>query len=118
MTRDDVIAFLNSLRKTEEQDPMHKWIGTYNLYLTCITRFFKWLYNPNSSSRNRPKPQAVENIPQLKRKEISIHKPTDLWNTEDDLLFLKWCPNKRDMGVKWSEAASNLPVSAAQHNNS
>jgi integrase len=38
----------------------------------------------------------MENIPQLKRKEKSIYKPTDLWTTEDDLLFLKYCPSKRN----------------------
>jgi hypothetical protein len=36
VTRDDIILFLNSVRKSETQDPMHKWIGTYNLYLMCI----------------------------------------------------------------------------------
>ena len=96
MKRDDVISYLNSVRKTDEQDPMHRWIGTYNLYLTCITRFFRWLSYPDSSPKNRPKPKVVENIPQLKRKEISIYKPTDLWSAKDDLLFLKWCPNERD----------------------
>jgi hypothetical protein len=34
MTRDDVIAFLDYYRKTETQDPLHKWIGTYNIYRT------------------------------------------------------------------------------------
>jgi hypothetical protein len=32
LTRSNVIAFLESLRKTETQDPMHRWIGTYNLF--------------------------------------------------------------------------------------
>jgi len=32
----------------------------------------------------------------LKRREQSVYKPTDLWTLEDDLLFLKYCPNKRD----------------------
>ena len=32
----------------------------------------------------------------LKRKEQSIYKPTDLWTAEDDTLFLRYCPNKRD----------------------
>jgi hypothetical protein len=32
LTRSNVITFLESLRKTETQDPMHKWIGTYNLF--------------------------------------------------------------------------------------
>jgi pyruvate formate-lyase activating enzyme-like uncharacterized protein len=39
-TRDDVIAFLDSHRKTETQDPMHKWIGTYNIYRVHLIRFF------------------------------------------------------------------------------
>ena len=31
ITRNDIVNFLDSLRKTETQDPLHKWIGTYNL---------------------------------------------------------------------------------------
>lgn len=38
----------------------------------------------------------LENIPGLKRKEKSIYKPSDLWTSQDDLLFLKYCPSKRD----------------------
>jgi integrase len=38
----------------------------------------------------------LDNIPKLRRKEVSIYNPSDLWTLEDDLLFLKWCPNKRD----------------------
>ena len=38
----------------------------------------------------------MEGIKKLKRKEVSIYKPTDLWTQEDDLLFLKFCPSKRD----------------------
>jgi integrase/recombinase XerD len=95
MTRDDVIRFLNSLRKDESEDVMHKWIGTYNLRLAYFTRFFKWLYYPNIEPSRREKPKVIENIPFLKRKEQSIYKPSDLWTTEDDLLFLKYCPSKR-----------------------
>jgi site-specific recombinase XerD len=36
VTRHDIILFLNSVRKTETQDPTHKWIGTYNLYFMII----------------------------------------------------------------------------------
>jgi hypothetical protein len=96
MTREDIIIYLNSLRKDEIKDPLNKWIGTYNLYLVCIAKFFKWLYNPKLEHRKRPKPEVVDNIPQLRRKEISTYKPSDLWTLEEDLLFLKWCPSKRD----------------------
>jgi integrase len=95
MTRQDLLAFLDSFRKPESSDPLHRWIGTYNLYTVCLTRFFKWLYYPDVEPGKRPKPEVIENIPKLKRKEQSIYKPTDLWTAEDDLLFLKYCPSKR-----------------------
>jgi integrase len=96
IAREDILSFLDSFRKIESVDPLHKWIGTYNLYRIHLMRFFKWLYSPNIEQKKRPKPSIIENIPQLKRKEKSIYKPTDLWTQEDDSLFLKYCPNARD----------------------
>jgi integrase len=95
LQRENILEFLDSFRKPEASDPLHKWIGTYNIYLIYLMRFFKWLYYPNIEPDKRPKPEIVQNIPQLKRKEKSIYKPTDLWTSEDDLLFLKYCPSKR-----------------------
>jgi site-specific recombinase XerD len=94
ITRDDLISFLNSLRKTEIQDSNHQWIGTYNLYLVTISTFFKWFFYPKIEPKQRPKPGVVQNLKQLKRKEKSAYKPTDMWTHEDDLLFLKYCPPK------------------------
>ena len=74
---------------------MHKWIGTYNIYRIQLTRFFKWLYYPDNAPDQRPKPKPVENIAELRRKEKSIYKPSDLWTPEEDLLFLRYCPSKR-----------------------
>ena len=95
MAREDILSFLDSFRKIESVDPMHKWIGTYNTYRIHLMRFFKWLYSPDIEQDRRPKHSVIENIPQLKRKEKSIYKPTDLWTEEDDSLFLKYCPSKR-----------------------
>jgi integrase len=96
LTRDDILLFLDSFRKPEEVDPLHKWIGTYNLYRIHLQRFFKWLYSPEVEHTKRSKPSVIDNIPKLKRKEVSIYKPSDLWTAEDDLLFLKFCPSARD----------------------
>jgi len=38
----------------------------------------------------------MQNIPQIKRREVSTYKPTDLWTEEDDVLFYKYCPSLRD----------------------
>jgi len=96
MNRQDVLSFLDSFRKPENSDPLHKWIGTYNQYTVLLIKFFKWLYYPDTEPHKRVKPPVVENIFQLRRKEQSIYKPSDLWTREDDLLFLKYCPSKRD----------------------
>jgi integrase len=96
ITREDFISFLDSFRKPEEKDPLHKWIGTYNNYLITISRFFKWLYYPNLPQKERQKPSVIENIAKLKRKETSIYKATDIWTQNDDLLFLKYCPSARE----------------------
>jgi hypothetical protein len=99
MTRQDIVEFLDRLRKPESVDPLHQWIGTYELTRVTLLRFFKWLHCPNRnevSPRNRPTPDVMLNIPQIKRREISIYKPTDLWTEEDDMLFYKYCPSLRD----------------------
>ena len=95
MTKDDVLSFLNSIRKSEDEDPLHGWVSTYSLNLVLLTRFFKWLYYPDLSAKVRLKPSCID-LPTLKRKEKSIYKPSDMWSQEDDLLFLKYCPSKRD----------------------
>jgi hypothetical protein len=41
VTRQNVVSFLNSLRKPEESDRLHKWVGAYNHYLTILVKFFK-----------------------------------------------------------------------------
>jgi hypothetical protein len=44
MTRQDIIDFLDRLRKPESVDPLHKWIGTYEYSRIVLLRFFRWLY--------------------------------------------------------------------------
>jgi len=41
VTRNDIISFLDSYRRPEAADPLHKWIGTYNLFIIYLLRFFK-----------------------------------------------------------------------------
>ena len=105
MTRDDILLYLDSCRKSENDDSLHKWIGSYNTKRIILIRFFKWLYyypnvdtpkRRNELSAQERKPTCIMGIPQLKRKEVSCYKPSDLWSQEDDLLFLKWVTNKRD----------------------
>ena len=103
-TKDDVLLYLDCCRKPDTEDSMHKWIGSYNTKRVILNRFFKWLhyadvYNPkrrNELAAADRKPECIQGIAHLKRKEVSCYKPSDLWSQEDDLLFLKWVTNKRD----------------------
>lgn len=68
MTREDLLSFLDIYRKTESADPLHKWIGNYNIYRIHLMRFFKWLYSPDIEQYKRPKPSVIENISKTKTK--------------------------------------------------
>jgi len=41
VTRENILSFLDSFRKPEASDPLHKWIGTYNIYRIHLMRFFR-----------------------------------------------------------------------------
>ncbi len=47
LTREDIVAYLDSFRKPESVDPLHKWIGTYELTRIMLLRFFRWLNAPD-----------------------------------------------------------------------
>jgi hypothetical protein len=78
-TKNDILSFLDNTRKTEPDDPMHKWIGSYNVKCDAILRFYKWMYYCNIEdpkrrselSRLERKPECIMGIHRLKRKEIS-----------------------------------------------
>ena len=95
MTTEDIQSFLNCLKRPVSIDPMHKSTGTYNLYLIHPVRFFKWLYYPDTRKNERVKPKCILNLKTIPRREKSIYSPSDLWTTEDDILFLRYCPSKR-----------------------
>jgi hypothetical protein len=54
------------------------------------------LYYPNIPPEKRPEPQVIQNIDTQKRLEEQIYNDNDVWTAEDDILFLKYCPSKRD----------------------
>jgi integrase len=95
LTRAEIISYLDSLRKSEEVDPAHKWIGTYNFRRQVFLKFFKWLYSPTEEARKRKIPKVMRDISMLKRKEQSIYKPDDLWTEENDHIFFNYCRDKR-----------------------
>ena len=76
MTRDDILCYLDKYRKPENEDQLHKWIGSYNTRRVTLCRFFKWLYytdiedpkRRNELSALEKKPACITGIKQLRRK--------------------------------------------------
>jgi hypothetical protein len=53
MTKQDILAYLNNLRKSSLEDPSNRGIGTYNGRQMILLKFFKWLYSPDDDYRKR-----------------------------------------------------------------
>ncbi|CAN5783829.1 hypothetical protein BH23THE1_BH23THE1_24250 [soil metagenome] len=45
MTKEDILAYLNKLRKPHDQ--YYGWINSYNSRQMIFLKFFKWLYSQN-----------------------------------------------------------------------
>ena len=100
ITKNDIVEYLNSLRKIESDDPTHKWVGTHNTRQMVLSKVFRWLYNQYKDNESDQKkwitPECMQGVKQFPRKEKSTYKPSDIWTDEDHALFLKYCPEKRD----------------------
>ena len=97
ITKNHILDYLNSLKRSESDDPTHKWINTYNTRQAILSKFFRWLYNQDEPDhKKRETPVCMKGIKQLIKKEISSYKPSDIWTSKDHILFLKYCPEKRD----------------------
>jgi integrase len=97
MTKQDVVNYLDSIRKPDSEDPGHRSIGTYNGIRMVLLKFFRWLYNPDEQDhRKRTTPPCMNGIKELPRKEKSPYRPEDMWKSEDHAIFLKYCNVPRD----------------------
>ncbi len=70
INKSDLQLYLNNIRKNEEEDPTHRWIGTWNNRHMIFLKFFRWLNDPdNPDLKNRKIPQCMYGIKRLTRKE-------------------------------------------------
>jgi integrase len=97
MTKQDLLSYLDALRRPLSEDPNQKWIGSYNSRQMILNKFFRWLYNPDEpDSKRRVTPPCMRGLKKLPRQEKSPYKPSDLWDSREHSIFLKYCPSKRD----------------------
>ena len=97
MTKQDILNYLNHLKRPNSEDPNHKWVGSYNGRQMIFNKFFRWLYNPDEPNpKERVTPPCMQGIKKLPRQEKSPYKPSSLWEAREHAIFLKYCPSKLD----------------------
>lgn len=89
MDRDDVIAYLDSFRKSEKIDPLHKWIGTYvtlridwikyfdrhltaNMITSILDSEFMYMIGPESDYVDGPNKYFIHHINNESKILVSI----------------------------------------------
>jgi integrase len=98
MTKNDILSYLNGLRKPVSEDASQKWVGSYNGRQLVFSSFFRWLYDERDEQdpKKRITPSCMIGIRRLPRKEKTPYKPADLFTARNNEIFLKYCPSKRD----------------------
>ena len=118
---DDIIAFLDTRRKTKDEDPEQKWITTWNDYLWRIKIFYRWYYNTKIlktkannilDSRNWVNPDFL-NIPKKKTKRLSPYSETEIWEKDELQFIIKYENSKRNkaiLALLWDLNARNHEI--------
>jgi hypothetical protein len=66
MTKQDILDYLNRLRRSTSEDSSQRWIGSYNGRQIILSKFFRWLCNPDEpDQRRRMTPPCMKGIKQL-----------------------------------------------------
>ena len=69
MTKQDILEYLNNLRKSTSEDPANRWIGTYNGRQMILLKFFKWLYYPDEDYGKRLTPNCMQGVKSPKERK-------------------------------------------------
>jgi hypothetical protein len=96
----DILAFLDSKIKSDQEDPEKKWITTWNDYLHRVKRLIRWIHNQHGKKSIVPeaewKTPAFALIRQKKTKRLSPYSETEIWEREDILLITKYAEHITD----------------------
>ena len=92
ITQEDIFTYLDTIRKTENEDPLHKWIGTYNISVIKIISFFRWFYQPTLHSNDRSTPEFLNNLRCIKRKEKTTISAEDAMDNRRGRLISQVLP--------------------------
>jgi integrase/recombinase XerD len=117
-SKEQILAFLDTKKKKDEEDTEKKWITTWNSYLVRIKYFFRWLYNQRGKNGDAvpwaewQTPSFVQ-IKYKKTKRLSPYSETEIWDRDELLTIVKYEPhvrNKAAFTLFWDLDARNHEV--------
>ena len=100
-----ILSYLNTKIKSQDEDPDKKWITTWNDYLHRIKHFLRWLHNVGTLQSNAILPMdewitpSFLEIKEKKTKRISPYLETELWEKDEILLITKYETCKRNKAI-------------------
>ena len=80
---------------------LKKWVRTWNDYLARLVGFYRWLHNRDKEidREDWDTPKPFYNIKKKKDTRGSSYSPNDVWELDDILLVVKYCPDVRDKTI-------------------
>jgi integrase/recombinase XerD len=118
--KDQILSFLDTKMKSQEQDPDKKWITTWNYNLVHIKRFFRWLHNhhkdeqeSNDIAESEWKTPSFINIKKRRTKRLSPYSESEIWERDELLAIVKYEPytrNKAALTLFWDLDARNHEI--------
>ena len=100
-----ILSFLDTKIKSQDEDPDKKWITTWNDYLHRIKHFLRWLHNVGTLQSDSILPMddwitpSFLKIKEKKTKRISPYLETELWEKDEILLITKYEKCKRNKAI-------------------
>lgn len=114
--REQILNFLNTKIKNQNEDPDKKWIGTWNNYLNRIRLFLRWLHNRSCMELQTSEWKTPEflRIKILKTKRLSPYSENEIWEKDELLSVVKYEPHRRNKAILtllWDLNARNHEIS-------
>lgn len=112
-TQEDIIRFLDTLRKDTFTDPDRKWIRTWNDYLQRIKYFMRWLHNDAFTPCSDWHTPSFALIKKKKSNRLSPYAESELWERDDLLAVVKYESHKRNkaaLTLLWDLNARNHEI--------
>jgi hypothetical protein len=110
----DILDFLKTKIKSDDDDPDGRWITTYNDYLIRLKHFFRWFknYKKTEDQQNWITPTFIR-IKKKKSKRLSPYTIDQIWEKNELQVIIKHEPdirNKAIIALLWDFDARNHEV--------